>query len=72
MSINGLTKEADAMAQEIAKELGYKGYDDTWGSEHLIDGNHGNCYFADTTGTIFDKLISARLKIKQLETKEKP
>jgi len=67
MSLNGLTKEVDEMAQTIAKELGYKGYDDEWGREHLIDGNHGSCFFSDTTGTLFLKLVKARLKIKELE-----
>lgn len=69
MSLNGLTKEADEIAQEIAKELGYKGYDDEWGREHFIDGNHGDCYLSDSTGTMLHLLIRARLKIKKLEAK---
>lgn len=69
MSLNGLTKEADEIAQQIAKELGYKSYDDEWGREHFVDGNHGDCYLADTTGTMFRMLISARLKLSKLEKK---
>lgn len=66
METNELRKE---VIMEICKELGYKGYDDEWGREHLVDGPHGNCYFHDTDGILFHMLIRARMKLKQLEVK---
>src|SRR5689334_23159333 len=58
----------DEMYQIVATELGYKSYNGEWGRQHLVDGGHGDCYFSDTTGTMFERLVTARLKLDCAES----
>ena len=68
METNALRKEVIA---ELCQELGYKGFDEEWGREHLIDGPHGDCYFSATTLDSFRTQIRDRIKIKKLEAQVK-
>lgn len=65
---NELRKE---VIDELCTELGYKGFDEEWGNEHLIDGPHGDMYFSCTSLDSFRTQIRDRMKIKELEAKVK-
>ena len=61
---NALRKEVIA---ELCKELGYEGFDEEWGREHLISGPYGDMYFSATSLDSFRTQIRDRIKIKELE-----